>query len=218
MGISGDTVVVGVALDDDAGSNSGSAYVFTRSSGAWTEQQKLTASDGAGNDRFGISVAISGDTVVAGAYQDSDAGNSSGSAYVFTRSGGAWTKQQKLTASDGAAADFFGFSVAISGDTVVAGAYQDSDAGNSSGSAYVFTRSGGAWTEQQNLTASDAAAFDNFGYSVAISGDSVVAGARNDEDKGSNSGSAYVFTRSGGAWSEQAKLTASDGASGDSFR
>ncbi|MDJ0610037.1 MAG: FG-GAP repeat protein [Kiloniellales bacterium] len=217
VAISGDTVVVGAVGDDDAGFSSGSAYVFQRSGAAWSEQAKLTASDGAVGDSFGQSVAISGDTVVAGAPQDDDTGSNSGSAYVFQRSGTAWSEQAKLTAGDAAAGDAFGWSVAISGDTVVVGAYVDNDAGSNSGSAYVFQRSGTAWSEQAKLTAGDGAASDLFGWSVAISGNTAVVGARGDDDAGSASGSAYVFQRSGTAWSEQAKLTAGDGASLDLF-
>ena len=104
-------------------SDSGSAYVFTRTGTTWTEQAKLTASDGAADDRFGSSVAIAGDTIVVGAYWDDDNGSDSGSAYVFTRTGTTWTEQAKLTASDGAADDQFGRSVAIAGDTIVVGAW-----------------------------------------------------------------------------------------------
>ena len=217
VAISGDTLVVGAYIDDDDGSASGSAYVFTRSSTTWTQKKKLTASDAAAGDYFGESVAISGDTLVVGADRNDDAGGSSGSAYVFTRSGTSWTEQQKLTASDAAAGDYFGESVAISGDRVVVGAYQDDDGGTSSGSAYVFTRSGNTWTQQAKLTAPDAAASDYFGKSVAISGDSVVVGAYGNDDAGSTSGSAYVFTRSGTTWTEQQKLTASDAAADDFF-
>ena len=176
------------------------------------------ASDGAASDEFGVSVAISGDTLVVGAHGDNDNGTNSGSAYIFTRSGTlAWTQQAKLTASDGAADDEFGGSVAISGDTVVVGAVWNDDNGTDSGSAYIFTRSGTAWTEQAKLTASDGAADDNFGNSVAISGDTVVVGAWHDDDNGTDSGSAYIYTRSGTAWTEQAKLMASDGAADDEF-
>ena len=115
-------------------------------------------------------MAIAGDTVVVGAYNDDDNGSESGSAYVFTRSGTTWTEQAKLTASDGAADDFFGISVAISGDTVVIGAYADDDNGINSGSAYIYTRSGSTWTEQAKLMASDGVRIDQFGCSVAISG------------------------------------------------
>jgi FG-GAP repeat len=217
VAVDGDTAVVGAPRDDAGGSDSGSAYVFVRSESSWTEEAKLTASDAAADDFFGSSVAVSGDTVVVGAFGNDDAGTDSGSAYVFVRSGSSWSQQQKLTASDGAAGDRFGGSVAVSGDTVVVGAFRDDDAGDNSGSAYVFVGSGSSWTEEAKLTASDGAAGDGFGDSVAISGDTAVVGARNDDVAGLRSGSAYVFAGSGSSWTEEAKLTASDGAAGDRF-
>ena len=105
---------------------------------AWVETAKLLASDGAADDLFGLSASVSGDTALVGALQDDDNGTDSGSAYVFVRSGGVWTQQAKLLASDGAAEDFFGFSVSVSGDTALVGAGLDDDNGTSSGSAYVF--------------------------------------------------------------------------------
>ncbi|MCP4656476.1 MAG: hypothetical protein GY856_13775 [bacterium] len=194
----------------------------------WEQIQKLTASDAAAFDHFGFSVATSGDTVVVGAYGDADAGNQSGSAYVFERNQGGvgnWGQVTKLTASDAAEYDLFGFSVAISGDTVVVGAKWDDDAFPSdpdcdSGAAYVFERNqGGAdnWGEVTKLTASDADYGDYFGGSVGISGDTVVVGAYGDDY---GSGSAYVFERNqGGAenWGQAKKLTASDGAADDQF-
>ncbi|MCG3163162.1 MAG: hypothetical protein JMDDDDMK_04545 [Acidobacteria bacterium] len=217
VAISGETIVVGAYFDDDAGVNSGSAYVFVRTGTVWSQQQKLTASDAAASDNFGNAVAISGETVVVGAVLDDDAGSSSGSAYVFVRTGTVWSQQQKLTASDAAAGDLFGSALAISGETIVIGAQFDADAGSDSGSAYVFVRTGTVWSEQQKLTASDAAAFDHFGYSVRISGETIVIGSPGDNVAGGNSGSAYVFVRTGTVWSEQQKLTASDAAAGDVF-
>jgi hypothetical protein len=216
VALSGDTALVGVYQDYiGANANQGSAYVFTRSGTTWSQQAKLTASDGAAHDFFGYSVALSGDTALVGAYID----DSAGSAYVFTRSGGAWSQQAKLTASDGAAFDFFGYSVALSGDTALVGAYADDiAAGANAGSAYVFTRSGSSWSQQAKLTAGDGAADDWFGYSVALSGDTALVGAYQDDiAAGTNAGSAYVFTRSGSSWSQQAKLTTSDGAAFDSL-
>ncbi len=221
VAISGDTAVVG-ALSDNVGANvdQGSAYVFVRSGTSWTQQQRLTASDGAAGDSFGQSVAISGDTAVVGAhFDDAGANTDQGSAYVFMRSGTSWTQQQKLTAGDGAALDNFGLSVAISGDTVVVGAYLDDVGVNVyQGSAYVFVRSGTSWTQQQKLAAGDGAANDQFGFSVAISGDTAVVGARFD-GVGANpiQGSAYVFVRSGTSWTQQQRLIAGDGATFDSF-
>ena len=215
VSISGNYAVIGAYGDDDNGANSGSAYVFERDgAGVWSEVQKLTASDGADNDYFGVSVSISGDYAVIGAYTDDDNGANSGSAYIFERDGaGNWSEVQKLTASDAAASDYFGRSVSISGDYAVISAYYDEDNGSESGSAYVFERDGaGNWPEVQKLIASDGNTFDYFGISVSISGDYAVIGANyTDDDNGANSGSAYIFERDGaGNWSETQKLTASD--------
>ena len=134
----------------------------------------------------------------------------SGSAYVFVRSGTTWTEQAKLTASDAAALDKLGSSVALSGDTALVGAIFGDGAVAGSGSAYVFVRSGTTWSQQAKLTASDAAVSDSFGESVALSEDTALVGASGDDDAGTHSGSAYVFVRSGTTWSQQAKLAASE--------
>ena len=204
VSVSGDTAVVGAAGDKWEGGNSGSAYIFTRSGSTWTEQAKLTASDAAGGDHFGCSVSVSGDTAVVGAAGD----NGEGSVYIFARNGSMWTQQAKLTV---VGSSYFGCSVSVSGDTAVVG---DDKGGNTwFGSVYVFTRSGGVWAQQATLTASDAAIWDNFGFSVSVSGDTAVIGAINGEGAVIYSGSAYVFTRSGSTWTQQAKLTASDATS-----
>jgi prepilin-type N-terminal cleavage/methylation domain-containing protein len=216
VAVDGDTLVVGAPQDDDKYTDSGSVYVFTRTGATWTQQAKLTAPDSAAGDHFGTAVAIDGDTLVVGAYGDDDKGTNSGSVYVFTRTGGTWTQQAKLTAADGAATDRFGYAVAIDGDTVVVGAPYDDDKGADSGSAYVFTRTGGTWTQQAKLTAAGGAAGDWFGWAVAVDGDTVVVGAP-DDAKGAKSGSAYVFVRAGATWTQQAKLLAADGAAGDRF-
>jgi len=215
VSISGDTAIVGAQGNDDAGSFSGSAYVFVRSGTTWTEQAKLTASDPVTLDFFGFSVSISGDTAIVGA-SGSLFGSGPGFAYVFVRSGTTWTEQAKLTASDAAAGDFFGFSVSISGDTAIVGAHGNDDTGSRSGSAYVFVRSGTTWTEQAKLTASDPATLDDFGFSVSLSGDRAIVGARLDDDAGGNSGSVYIFDFDGTSWT-QTKLTASDATAGDQF-
>ncbi|WP_309381220.1 InlB B-repeat-containing protein [Cerasicoccus frondis] len=217
VSISGDTAIIGAYQDDDEGKNSGSVYVYTRNNDVWSLQTKLTASDAAADDYFGCSVSISGDTALIGAHYDDDDGSASGSAYVFSRSNGIWTMQEKLTASDAAAYDNFGHQVSISGNTALIGAYKNDDGGNSSGSVYIYTPDGDTWTQQAKLTASDAAANDYFGYSVSISGDTAIIGAYQDDDAGNDSGSAYIYTRSNGLWTEQAKLTASDAAAGDYF-
>ncbi|HEY52587.1 MAG TPA: hypothetical protein G4N94_03935 [Caldilineae bacterium] len=217
VAVSGDTVVVGAEGDE---SSKGSAYVFEKPGGGWanaTETAKLSASDGAGGDQFGNSVAINGDTVVAGAH---GVGSNSGSAYVFEKPGGGWantTETAKLSASDGMAGDLFGHSVAISVDAVVVGASGDDTL---KGSAYVFEKPDGGWasaTETAKLSASGGAANDYFGISVAIDGDTVAVGAEGDD---SFKGLAYVFEKPGGGWvsaTETVVLSASDGATNGYF-
>ena len=220
VAVDGNTAVVGAYRDDDDGANSGSAHVFTRSSSTapWSWSAKLTASDAAANDEFGISVAVDGDTIVVGAHQND---SNKGAAYVFTwnSSNSKWEQKAKLTASDAAANDEFGISVAVDGDTIVVGAHQND---SNKGAAYVFTKpESGGWadaTETAKLTASDAAANDEFGISVAVHGETVVVGAHQND---SNKGAAYVFTKPGsGGWAdatETAKLTADNGAANDEF-
>lgn len=203
VAVDGDTAVIGARLRDEGGFDSGAAYVFIRGNdGTWTEQQKLTASDGAANDFFGMRVAIDGDTIVIGAEADDDDGASSGAAYVYTRSAGVWSEQQKLTASDAEAGDWFGSAVAVDGDTAIIGAERDDDNGSNSGSAYVFTRTAGVWSEQQKLTAGNGEAFDDFGSAIAMDGNTAVIGARFG-DVGNlfveqDFGTAYVFVNNGG--------------------
>ena len=278
VAMAGDTALVGALGDDQGGLHiTGSAYVFIRAGSTWSQQAQLTAADGGSFDRFGASVAISGNTVIVGAPGDSLAGNVQGSAHVFVRSGSTWSRQAKfpssggvlndgfggsvaisgdvavvgaslrdgsvdlgnmgsawvfsrvgsnwigpdlsMLAADGASDDFFGISVASSGDTVVVGAFGDDVGGNvNQGSAYVFIKSGAAWIQQAKLTAADGEAEDFFGFSVAISGDTLVVGAYSDDVGGNTTqGSAYVFTRSGGSWTQQAKLVGAGGASTDLF-
>ena len=223
VAVDGNTAVIGAYQDDDAsnGDDSGSAYVFTKVSGVWKQVAKLTADDGAANDEFGYSVAVDGDTIVVGARQD-DTRN--GAAYVFTEPSGGWadmTQTAKLTAFGGAADDEFGISVAVDGDTILVGAHQND---SNKGAAYIFTKFGGVWgnapvsgnhrVETAKLVAADAAANDEFGISVAVEGDTAVIGARQDDAR---NGSAYVFTKVSGVWSQEAKLTASEGAADDEF-
>jgi len=208
VSISGEYIISGAPGDD---SDSGSAYVFKRSGTSWTQEAKVTASDGAAGDLFSFSVSINGDYTVIGAYA---VNSGQGSAYVFKRSGTSWTQEAKLTASDGAAGDDFGYSVAINGDYTVIGAVFDDDMGVNSGSAYVFIRTGTTWTQQAKLLASDGAANDYFGYSVSIDGGYAVIGAYADD---TSRGSAYVFKHSGTSWTQEAKLTATDGAANDHF-
>ena len=216
VAIDGDTVVISASGDDDGGDASGSVYVFRTTNGGTTyvEVAKLTAADAAKWTSFGSSVGIDGNTIVVGAYRD-DGPTNSGSVYIFrTTDGGAtYAQVAKLKAADADWYDYFGWSVAIDGNTVVVGAEGD-DPG---GSAYVFrTTDGGAtYGQVAKLTADDAASGDDFGGSVAIDGTTIVVGA-NDAGTG---GVVYVFlTTDGGAtYDEIAKLTAADAAAGDEF-
>ena len=223
VSISGDYVIVGAWFD---GGQLGSAYIFKRNGTNWTQQAKLTASDGMSGDRFGYPVSISGDYAVVGAGNDDHAGGTNaGSAYIFYRNEGGsdnWGQQVKLTASDAAGNDIFGNAVSISGDYAVIGAYHDEHSGlTNAGSAYTFYRNEGGtdnWGQQAKLTAGDAAAEDKFGSVASISGDYVIVGAASADHSGeTDAGAAYSFLRSGSAWSQQAKLTASDAAAVDAF-
>jgi len=218
VSLDGNTALIGAGQHDALGTDAGAAYVFVRTGTTWSEQAKLLPSDGAAGDTFGSeAVSIQGDTAVVGAIGDDDSGSASGSAYVFVRSGTVWSQEAKLLASDGAATDFFGRYVDISGETVLVGAMRDDDLGSSSGSAYVFVRSGVVWNEQAKLLASDGAADDVFGLDLAIDGDTAVIGASAHDALGNDSGAAYVFVRNGTIWSEQAKLLASDGTAEQAF-
>jgi FG-GAP repeat/FG-GAP-like repeat len=267
------TVIMVGAYGCDIGGNpnQGAVYLFVRGSGgsSWSQQGKLTASDGTANDAFGDSVAASGGFAIFGA-NGVDVGPyvDSGGAYIFVRSGTAWVEEQKLTTPGGGATSRnfgwsvdisgtlavvgsntgtnegwvyvferfsggntwnwqegfesggkFGYRVAISGETFVAGSYADTVGSNTAqGSAQVYARVDGHWTYQGRLTAADGAANDTFGSSVDIAGDTIVVGADGD-DIGANAdqGSAYVFTRSGSIWTQQKKVIALNGVVGDLF-
>ena len=213
VAISGDLAIVGARLDWDNGSASGASYVFDGSAG-WSQVARLSPADAAANDQFGTSVAISGDVAIVGAPGDRDDGVDSGSVFVFDGLAG-WSQIAKLTASDAAAVDRFGTSLAIRDNLAIIGAPLDDDVGSDSGSAYLFDGSSG-WHQVAKLTVSDGTALDRFGHSVALGEDLAIVGAWNDDDGGSASGSAYVFDGSTG-WSQVAKLTASDAMRGDEF-
>ncbi len=218
-----DSIVIAANWNDDGNNNSlSTAYVFTRNTqGVWIEQQKLTSSDKPEQIGRPISVSVDGDTIIMGvALSNGGNGPISGTAYIFTRNTqGAWTEQQKLIASDGAAGDTFGWSVDLNGDTAVIGRGAVGSDIPSSGSAYIFTRNAqDVWTEQQKLIASDKSPEDLFGWSVAMNGNTIVVGAMGDDTYGNNFGSAYVFARNTqGIWAEQQKLFPSDGTVGDAF-
>ena len=194
VAISGATAIVGAPGDDDNGTDSGSAYLFDATSGE--QIAKLLPDDGAARDVFGISVAISGETAIVGAWRDDDNGRFSGSAYLFDTTTG--RQIAKLLPDDGAELDRFGSSVAISGATAIVGAQLDDDNGDASGSVYLFDSTTGR--QIAKLLPDDGAALDLFGLSVAISGATAIVGAHLDDDNGDQSGSAYLFDASACPW------------------
>ena len=269
VAVSGDTVVIGALQEgsngtgvnpstqnDNSAFGSGAAYVFERVSGTWSQQAYLKASNTGAGDNFGWSVAVSRDTVVVGApfeassgegvnppFQADNSAFASGAVYVFERVGGEWSQQAYLKASNTDAADVFGWSVAVSGETLVVGAAGEasngegvspsSQADNSApnaGAAYVFERSSEVWSQQAYLKGSNSGEDDLLGLAVAISGDTVVVGAPREDSSGTgmspssqadnsapNAGAAYVFERVGGAWSQQAYIKASNTGADDEF-
>lgn len=265
VAISGDTIVIGAPGEDsnailingnqsnNSAGNSGAAYVFVRSGTNWSQQAYLKASNTDAGDGFGISVAISGDTVVVGAFGEaSNAGGvngnqadnsvaSAGAAYVFVRSGSAWSQQAYLKASTPKFDNRFGWAVGIATNTIVVGANRESssatgingDAADNSayqaGAAYVFVRSGSTWSQQAYLKGSNTESLDLFGTSVAVAGNTIVVGAPGEASNATgvdgdqnnnasfNAGAAYVFFRTGSTWSQQAYLKASNTESSDQF-
>ncbi len=224
VSIDGDVILIGARDDENDGvSQSGSAYVFRydRETSRWDEEAKLTDPNGEEMDLFGVSVSVKGDAALIGAHGNDDI---HGAAFVFrydAQEPQKWFLETELDPSDDMGQDWFGFSVSLAEGVAIVSAYRDNSTpkGNDAGSAYIFRYEESEWVEEQNITASDAAPLDWFGLSVSISedGNTVLVGAQNDDDLGSNSGSAYVYQYTQGRWQETAKLLASDGGSGDKF-
>lgn len=189
----------------------------------WYEHSRLVPSDLSGGQSFGHALAIDGDLILVGSEGDDDNGLASGSAYLFRfdPGTGTWIEEAKLLASDGDQQDRFGISVSLDGDRLLIGACRDDDNGYESGSAYIFRYDAGmaAWSEEAKLVPSDGAAIDYFGMSLSLDGDRALIGSNEDDDVGTDSGSAYLFQFDPGSstWIEEAKLLASDGSYGDRF-
>jgi hypothetical protein len=227
VSISGDYAVVGVENKDiSSKANQGCAYVYYRSGSSWNLQATLTAGDGAAGDQFGGSVGISGSYIIIGA-SDKKVGTNlfQGKAYIFNRVGTAWNEQSEIIAEDGAAQEYFGGEVSISGNYAVVGV-RNKTVNNQSyaGQAYVYYRRPGLpglpgiWLLQAVLVADDGASGDGFGSSVAISGDFIIVGAPNKTISGNiNFGQAYIFGRTVAGWQQQSKLLPNDGTMGNWF-
>ncbi|CAL6430640.1 unnamed protein product [Bathycoccus prasinos] len=171
----------------------------------------IYASDAVAGDSFGKGVSLYGDTALIGAWKDDDQGGGSGSVYVFTRSGGTWNEETKIYPLDPSASTYFGTSVSLYVDTALIGRSYDNAKGTRAGAVYVFTKvSSTSWTQETKLYASDAATYDHFGTSVSLHKDTALIGALSDDDKGTNAGSVYVFSRTTTTWTQQTKLYASN--------
>lgn len=208
LAASGDTLLVG-SYADDPYTDAGAVYVFEPDGGAWTEQQRLTAPDAAADDRFGFRVALSGDTALVSAPFDDGVLSDSGSAYTFTRTGGVWTFEDKLTPSFEQASNYAGYSIAIDGDAALMGIPNDDvHIGDGGGAAY-FTRSGSEWTEQAVIAPKDIATYDGFGVSVALDGAHALIGAYSaDTESVTDCGAVYTFDLVSGQWIERDRILA----------
>lgn len=261
-GESSDAVGVhtGSVVENNAAVDSGAVYVFIRDNGVWSQQAYIKASNTGAGDLFGYSIALSEDTLAVGAYgeasnatgvhadfdsevQGNDEEPQSGAVYVFTRVDGVWSQQAYIKASNTGAGDFFGSSVALSGDILAVGAPnesstatgvnsgdQNNDEATGSGAVYIFVRSDGVWEQQAYVKASNTGEGDQFGSSVSVSGATLAVGAWNEDsnatgvnadgqanDGALQSGAVYVFARDGGDWSQQAYVKASNAGAGDGF-
>ncbi|EYF01797.1 FG-GAP repeat protein [Chondromyces apiculatus] len=212
VAIDGDTAVVGAFQVHE---KTGAAYVFGRVGGTWREQAMLVPEEAKSFDDVGISVAISGDTILVGADTRHEQGEASGAAYVFKREDQVWHQQAKLTASDGKEYRFFGNPVALEGDTAFVGTYLADGAAPGSGAVYVYERTGALWQERTKLSPRDGRSGDAFGISLSTAPGKLVVGSSQVDDQGESSGGGYVFLQTEGEWSEYAKLTAGNGAAGD---
>jgi hypothetical protein len=217
VAISGDYAIVGAPYNEDTGSNKGAAYVFHRTgTNTWGSSVRIGVGN-ADNDQFGTSVAISGDYAVVGAPYE---GTDRGATYIFHRTGtNIWSSSTNISASDAADGDCFGFSVAISGDYAIVGATVEDGSGSDRGAAYIFQRTGtNTWDTGTKIIASDAQDNDEFGYSVAISGDYAIVGALDEDGSGDSRGAAYIFQRTGtNTWDTGTKITSSNANDTDCF-
>ncbi len=222
VAVSGNVAIVGTKLDDDKGTNSGSAYAYRWNGSQWVQEQKLFGSDEVAYDGFGASVAVDGNTAVVWAPNHYSNGSLTGAAYVLRWNGSSWLEEARLfpprpTNISAGTPNGSCSSVSISGNVFVIGVPGDDEKGYDAGAVYVYERSGTSWIQKQKLTASDGLGGDVLGYSVAISGNVIVAGAYFADPKGSSSGAAYVFGLNGTSWVQKQKLVPTDGAANDIF-
>lgn len=215
--MSGDYMIIGSHEDDDMGERSGSAYIFKRQAGGWTQYAKLVAPDGTTGDQFGCSVSISSDYALIGAYRDNQNGNQAGAAYIFRLVSGVWTFVTKLTPAVPEPNSEFGNSVETDGNYAVVGAHRSEHTGTMIGAVYVFERNGMNWVEDAKLIEGDLNTAAFFGCDCAISGNTILVGACGREGTAPRTGAVYLYEHDGVSWTLNRTLTASDESEDASF-
>lgn len=218
IAVDGDTLLIGAVSADVAGQvDQGVAYIFVRQGQSWVQQAKLSSSDGLAGDGFGVDVALQGDTALIGAFRQGD--QDIGAAYLFHRSGDQWSEQAVFRPGDGLTGDSFGFSLALQGNTAVIGSPgHGPNLVTNPGAAYVYVEQQGAWSLQAKLVASSVSFDGFFGYSVDVDGDLAVIGAPTDDTIPGGTvfdqGSAFIFERQAGLWTERVKFIQADTSGG----
>ena len=219
VALKNDVAMLGVMRRDDKGKDSGAVVSFEREVNVWKQNQIFTAPDAKPGDAFGQSIALTKNHLIIGAPRNDALGNDAGAAYIYKRENDSWRYQTKITASDGAAGDLFGISVAIDGNTILVGADLHDEKAENAGAVYVYVLDDNNWKQEAKLMASDGGKTDIFGVRVALSGNTALVSARRDdtEELGIDAGSAYIFVRDGSTWTQQVKLTSPDGQADDRF-
>lgn len=212
-------LIIGAPRNDDLGEDSGAAYIYKRYENTWRYQSKITASDGAAGDLFGISLDVDGNTIIVGADLHDEKAENAGAAYVYVLENKQWKQEAKLMALDGNKTDIFGVRVALSHNTALISARRDDieGVGIDAGSVYVFERNGGEWTQKSKLTSPDGAADDRFGRAVALNKDTAIISAMNHDSNGINTGAIYVYKKESEGWNYTSKITAKASFPNDRF-
>ncbi len=217
IAVEDDVVVIGARLHDAGGTSAGAAYVFERLGGTWQQVAKLQPDDLAAGDRFGVSVGVSGSTIVIGASRNDQMALNAGAVYVYRRIGNQWSEHSSFFAADPAIDDYFGTSVAIDGGRIIIGARGRDSAGDESGAVYIFHPTVDSWAQQSKIVPPSLDNGDELGRSVAIEGDWAIMGAWRDDDAAPDAGAAYIYRFNGVNWNQSAKITASDGQALDGY-
>ncbi len=218
VNVRGTRAIVGAPSELVSGVTTGAAYIYRKNGLGWTLENRVLATDRLSGDQLGAGVSIDGDWAVAGAPGRAEGGASSGAAYIFRWNGSAWAQFQKIRETPGATAgDRYGTSVSISGNVIAVGAWSDDERATGAGAVFMYRFNGSTWVFEQKLTASDGQLEDHLGFSVSLDGAWLLACADEDDDRGSNSGSAYYYQYNGSSWVERQKIVAPDGTANDLF-